>query len=83
MELEEITKTSVLNDLTETVFVAAFLVGWIVCCLATTFLLRIAGENFVNENDAQSRGNNFRLYIKRLLLRGRTALAGVPEALGI
>lgn len=80
MELEEKTETSVWNGLTETAFVAAFLVSWIVCCLATAFLLRIAGENFVNENDVQSRGNNFRRYLRKLLLRSRTALAGFPES---
>jgi hypothetical protein len=83
MELEEKTKTSVLKDLAETAFVSVFLVGWIVCCLATTFLLRTVGEKLVDENDAQSRGNNFRLYFRKILLRSRTWLVSVPEALGI
>ena len=89
MKFDEKTAMSFLTDLAQTAFATAFLTVWLICCVAVAFLLHIDAAfdllsvKFFGGNNARNHGSFIRLYCRKQLLRSKTILTDVPEALGI
>ena len=80
---------SSLTELAQTAFAIAFLTAWLISCAVVALLLRIDAAfdllsvKFFGGNNTRSHGSYIRRYCRKQLLKSKTILTNVPDALGI
>lgn len=84
-------KTAILflTDLAQTAFAFAFLTAWLICCVIVAFFVHIDAAfdllsvKFLGGNNARNHESYIRRCCRKQLLKSKTFLIEVPEALGI